>query len=192
MSFGDTATGFLDKPMRSVTFLDGATTPLTFELVFIDGDVSVAGLHRYLNEQVELQGNGKHHGIAYGNRTYPEIQISGKLDRFASTTTASGTVLDFWHAQTGTAYAAAVSPTPGVAVKGRENARHVLIEYEKTSAITSYLAFEACTIDPAEFSDDEKGMISMTLKCRGRVFGDGKLIAAEIGASTTLPAWVPV
>lgn len=189
--FGASPDGFLDVPMRSVTFYDGATTPLTFELVFIDGNVSVSNLHKFLNEQVDLEGNGKHHGTVNGARIYPEIQISGKLDAFVSTTTSGGTLLDYWNAQTSTLYAAAVSPTPGVAKAGRTPLRHVVISYQQTSTISKRIAFEACAMSPAEFQDDEKGQINMSLRCLGRVFGDGALMCGEVGASTTVPAWVP-
>lgn len=184
--------GFIDKPMRKVTFYDGtATTPLSFELTYIDGDVTASNLQQYLNEGVFLDGNGNYHGDVHGAPIYPEINLSGKLDRFVSATTANGTIFDFFNAQTGTAYADAVNAPPPGALAGRTAYRHVVIEYEKTTDTTATIAFESCTLNPMEYDDSEKSMVSIPLVCRGRVFADGKIICGRVGVSTTVPDWVP-
>lgn len=187
MSYGDAPSGFLDKPMRKVSYIDG-TTPTALEktLDFQLGDVSASNLHQYLNEKVDVQGNGKHYGTANGDRVYPEFTLTGAFKVFTTGATASGTVRDFWDARAGTLYADAKNTTDD-----REEHRHVVIEYEKDSSTTVYLAFEHCIRTNVEFSDESQGQFEETYKCNGRVFADGVLICAEIGASTTVPDWVP-
>lgn len=190
MAFGDSL-GFLDKPMRKVTYLDGTATPLECEVVYIDGDVTIAGLMQYLNEQVVVGGGGQYHGIVHGDAAFPTVTITGKIDKFSSGVTSAGTIIDFWQATTGTLYAAAVDATPAGALAGREKHRHVLIEYQKTDTVTSYIALESCTMDSFEFGDEEKGQVQQTHTCRGRVWADGVMIAGRIKASTTAPTWLP-
>lgn len=182
----------IDEPMKSVTFLDGATTPLTKTLDFIQGSVTVDNLHRVLNEQVNIAGAGKHQAVVHGQPIYPTLTLTGKIDKFTSGTTASGTVSDFWHAQSGTLYAAATNAYPAEATTpSREPHRHVLIEYEKNSTTTVYLAFEGCVITGRSFSDESAGQFEMTLECKGRVWADGVLLCARVGASTSAPTWLP-
>ena len=193
MSFPFAPDGALiDEPMKSVTFLDGTSTPLTKTLDFLQGSFTAEGLHRILNAKVQIQGGGKHQGVVNGERVYPTLTLTGKVDKFTSGATASGTVSDFWHAQPGTLYAAATqayavdSPTPS-----REPHRHVLVEYEKNSSTTVYLAFEACYMDGRSFSDESGGQFEQTLVCTGRVWADGVLLCAPVGATTTAPDWLP-
>lgn len=191
MAFGD-SDGFLDMNMRKVTFIDGtATTPLEFELTYIDGNFSVSELHQYLNERIDVGGAGKYHGPVHGDPIYPSITLAGKLDKFSSGEVSSGTVIDFWQARTGTLYAAAENAPPAGALGGRESFRHVVVEYEKADSEVAYMAFESCTLSPYEISDDEKGTISIPLMCMGRVFADGVMIAGRIGSSETAPSWLP-
>lgn len=188
--FGDSL-GHIDKTMRSVTYLDGTATPLECEVVFIDGDVSVSGLSKFLNEKTANEGNGKYHGTTHGNRTYPTFTISAKIDEFSTGVTTAGTVLDFWNSQAGTLYAAAADAIPAGALGGREPHRHAVVRYQKTDSVAVTLSFESCNLDAYDFDDEEKGMITMTHTCRGRVFADGVLVSGPVGCSTTAPDWVP-
>jgi hypothetical protein len=193
MSFPFAPDGALiDEPMKSVMFIDGATTPLTKGLDFIQGSFTAEGLHRILNAKVQIQGAGKHQAVVNGERVYPTITLTGKVDKFTSGSTASGTVSDFWHSQTGTLFAAAVNALPADApTPSREPHRHVVVEYEKNSTTTVYLAFEGCYMDSRSFSDESAGQFEMSLVCTGRVFADGVLLCAQVGATTTPPAWLP-
>jgi len=191
MAFGD-VDGFLDKPMRKITLYDGATTPLSFEITLIGGDVSADNLHRFLNEKVDVAGGGKHQGTAHGNPVYPTLTLTARIDKFVSDTVDEGTILDFWHGRTGTLYAAATNAPPAGAVASREPYRHVLVEYEKTTAITSNIGFESCVLTGLSFADESQGEFEMSLECKGRVFADDVLLCGRVGASETVPDWAAI
>lgn len=191
MAFGSAPDGFIDKPMRKVWFIDGTpTTPLKFELTLIEGDVSASNLVRHLHEMQDEQGGGKHQGISHGNRIYPEVSLIGKLDKFVGTT-VKGTLFDFWNATPGTPYSGALNALPTGAVAGREPYRHILVEYEKSDSVTSYIGFESCVRTSGQYSDETRGQLEGSYECKGRVIADGQVICAPIGASITPPDWVP-
>lgn len=164
----------------TLKIIDDTGTPLAYTVTLKDGDISISNLRSpYLNEEINTQTNGQHKSTVPGERLYPEVTFSARVDTFAS----GSTLLDFLTA--GGTFSAVVdtdanSPIPH---------RHITLEYARPTNTRS-LAFEDASF---AYSVNESGVVRLefTGTVKGRVFADGQVIAREYGASTSIPSWVP-
>lgn len=164
----------------TLTLLDGTGTPLTYEVALKDGDISISNLRTpYLNEEINSQTNGEHKSTVPGERIYPEVTFSARVDTFAS----GSTMIDFLSG-TGT-YGAVVNTDTNSPIPHR----HVKIEYARPTDTRS-LALEDVSFG---YSVAESGQVRLewTGTVKGRVFADGQLIARGYNDGTSVPSWVP-
>lgn len=168
----------------TLKIIDDTATAIEHEVVLREGSVSISGgKSPYLNASVDTQSNGQHRSTVPGERLYPEITITARVDELAG----GNTMLDVWNETSGSSFASATnadlnSPIPH---------RHVTIEYARpVSSDTRSLAAES--VDATlEITDDQTVTIALTGITKGRVFADGVCVMREYGATTTVPDWVP-
>lgn len=159
---------------------DTATTPLSHTVTLKDGDISLSNLRSpYLNEEINSQTNGTHKSTMPGERLYPEVTFSARVDTFAS----GSTLIDFLNGD-GT-YSAVVNTDTSSPIPHR----HVTLEYARETNTRS-IALEDVSFG---YVINESGSVRLewTGTVKGRVFADGQLVAREYGASTSVPSWVP-
>jgi hypothetical protein len=77
----------------SITLKDGTGTPVTMDVDFDLGDVSLSGLSEKLNESVNIERRGKLKDVGYGARTYPSLSFSILVAQF--TDASADVVTDF-------------------------------------------------------------------------------------------------
>ncbi len=66
---------------------DGTGTPLTANVTFENGDVTITGIASNLNEVVAIESRGRFNTIRHAARTYPEITFSAKVADLSEATT---------------------------------------------------------------------------------------------------------
>lgn len=168
----------------TLKIIDDTATPIEHELVLRDGDVSISNLKApYLNESVNTQSNGQHRSTVPGERIYPEISLSARVDEMA----ASNSLLDVFAETTGSSFASATNADSNSPVPHR----HITIEYARpVSSDVQSLSLES--VDATmEISDSQSVTISLTGTVKGRAFANGALIAREYGGAASIPSWVP-
>lgn len=72
---------------------------------FDNGDLSIEGINRTLNEVLKFEGRGKIQGTNLGARMYPSISFTAKIAEFTNVT--AGVITDFLNRSNG--YSAVVS-----------------------------------------------------------------------------------
>ena len=95
----------------TITLNDGtAVTPLSVALTFDNGDLSISGLAKTLNEVVAIQGRGKHRSVRLGARSYPTLSFTAHVSQLTAAAD-DGPVTDMVLGQG--VYSAAVSTSSG-------------------------------------------------------------------------------
>jgi hypothetical protein len=155
-----------------VTFADGTGTPITLALSN-DTSVNVDGLTgRALNELVKVQRRGKHFGVGYGPRVYPQVTIEFIHNGWEGNGTAPGTPLEFALFQN--TYSANVS-TSGSGTRSVKTI-DIRIAAEGTDYGDSQdhaITLEDCMLTAhGLLSDGDPGTYSMTFDILGAITGD--------------------
>lgn len=171
------STQFKNPVMGVLKLIDGAGTTLV--VPYDKGDLAVSGLHKVLNEYVLIQTRGKHRGVVYGNRQYPEVSFSAFITEFTNVT--AGNVLDFVLKRGG--YAANTS-TVGTGSSGnRVYAFHVELSIEGTDYADDadqVFRFESF-LPMADFAESMEGNgFAFKGQIVGRVLLNGTVIMEEV------------
>lgn len=77
----------------SIQLKDGTGTPVTFDLPFTQGDMSISGLSQQLRAVNAYESRGKLHSLRHGARTYPTCSINLMLADYSDGT--DETAVDF-------------------------------------------------------------------------------------------------
>lgn len=81
--------------MGTLRIADGTGTPVTLDMAYDKGDLSISGLAPKLNEHVKIERRGRFVSNAYGARVYPQVSFSCFVGNLAgSSTSAPGTPLE--------------------------------------------------------------------------------------------------
>jgi hypothetical protein len=146
----------LNNVTGKLTLLDGTGTPVTLEVPFYGGDLTVSGVRKVLNEPINIEARGHNYGKVYGARMYPELAFSCFIPEF--TNASVGVVFDFLNNQG--AYAANVSVWGAT----RPYAVNARLEIEGSSYggndVTVTFAKFTPTLDIAEAVDGNKLSVS--------------------------------
>lgn len=78
-----------------LTLSDGTGSPVSLVLAFDNGDLSISGLSKVLNEETAIQGRGKLRSVRYGARTFPTVSFTAYVTSITGVTSAPGSVTDF-------------------------------------------------------------------------------------------------
>jgi hypothetical protein len=78
----------------SITLSDGTGTPVTLDVPFSTGDLSITGLAQQLREVVAYQTRGVLNSIRLGARTFPTISFTAQIADYSDATDT--TAIDFF------------------------------------------------------------------------------------------------
>jgi hypothetical protein len=85
-----------NNTMGRVTLLDGTGTPITLDLSYERGDLSIDGLRARLNEVVKMTARGRLVSVAYGERMFPTLSFTAWLPNVVgATAVAPGAMAEF-------------------------------------------------------------------------------------------------
>lgn len=76
-----------------LTLKDGTGTPVTLDVPFYGGDISISGLSAVLNEVTHAEARGQDYGLMYGARVYPSVSFSAFVAEM--TNASAGVLTDF-------------------------------------------------------------------------------------------------
>ena len=91
----------------SITLIDGTGTPLTLTARFSVGDFSSSGLKAKLRGTTAYQARASVTSVRHTAREFPQVSFSCQLAEFSSA--ATGTIIDFITAKSGSPFSARVS-----------------------------------------------------------------------------------
>lgn len=171
MALSDIIKNFTDGRL---TLIDGTpVTPLELLIPFDNGDWSITGLKKVLNESVAYESRGKIKSLRHTVRRY--IAFSGTA-MYAEFSEATGTIADFVFAQT--AFSARISTAD---VPGNVDQMHVKFETEGTDlgdAADGVVTIKGVEVDSFDFAEGDPDQFSVS--GTGYLDISGDIVAAEL------------
>lgn len=162
-------------------FTDGALiltdTVLSLTIPFDNGDWSLTGLKKKLNETAAYESRGKIRSLRHTTRRYVAISGTAMYTEFTAGV-LDGTITDFLTARAGTAFSGRVSTAD---IPGDVDQMHVNFVTDGTAlgdASDGDVTFTGVECDSFDFSEGDPDQFSLSFTGYGAVTGD--LDLAEI------------
>lgn len=166
-------THIINSTNTAVTFRDGTGTPVTLTLTN-DVKITVSGHQGRSNQTMTpVQRRGKHYGVAYGERIYPQITLEFLHDGWESDGSAPGTPVEF--ARFTTPYNSNVSTTAGGTRSPKTIDIVVALEGSDFGGADKQVVFEDCLLmafDVLTEADGGASGYTMTFSQLGDTTGD--------------------
>jgi hypothetical protein len=148
-----------------LTLIDATGTPITLDVRFDNGDLSIDGLRNGLRDTATFTSRGKTRSLRRTTPVYPTISFTAMVTDLSETGT--GTLLDWITKKTGTPFASRVSTS---AARGDVDTSHLKFTMEGTTYGDSADGIIQCKdVDfTLQLSEGEPNTFGIT----GTVYGD--------------------